>query len=159
VLPWPWVEPATMGKSIRSKIKKKHRARKRMLGAEADKLQKALMAVRNGALDAAEAPADPELSKPVRFSFNPHAYPNKPREPIVPATARPEAEVPLRSMESKEGAMETEKTERQLKSWRSVLRQRVKKKEGRRKKRGWDEIPSVLYSRIDRTVPAAGGGQ
>ena len=45
-----------MGKSIRSKIKKKHRARKRLLAKPADQVQKALMAVRVGALDPAEAP-------------------------------------------------------------------------------------------------------
>ena len=81
-----------MGKSIRSKVKKKHRAVKRVQLKPIVTIEKALMSVRCGGLDAAMAPEDPELSKPVRYTFNRHAFPNKPRPKIVPATDRGKAE-------------------------------------------------------------------
>lgn len=84
--------PAAMGKSVRSKIKKHHRAIKRRELKPVVTIEKALMSVRVGALDPAMAPEDPELSKPVRFTFNPHAFPNKPRPKVVPATDRDKAQ-------------------------------------------------------------------
>ena len=88
---------------------------------------------------------DPELQKPVRFSFNKHAYPNKPRPVIVPANGRKEAAVPLKRLQEhldgkKDDMEDEEKQQRQTKAWQSILRARVKKNAARRKKRGWDNL-------------------
>ncbi len=194
-----------MGKSIRSKIKKKYRSQKRLEQAPLERTKRALQSVRLGALPAELAPgASPRdisqqlrcplsslprcaedtgvpneaSSKPKRFTFNPHlANPavgaRSMDKRVTPASLQPKVgekdhvgrvvgapngnparHKPKPEEEAGGGAMETEVSASGRKSWRSVLRQRIKKKHRARRKKGWGEIPSVLLAPETRDVLA-----
>ena len=90
-------------------------------------------------------------SGPERFTFNVHL--SKPPEPVVPANLRPKVDGITvgkpngnpRRYKSKEKPAEMDVAKKTTgASWRSVLRQRIKKKRRSRKARGWGEVPAVL---------------
>ena len=97
-------------------------------------------------------------SGPKRFTFNVHL--SKPPEPRLPANQRPKVDgitvgkpngnprlyKPKPKTVEMDVASETTSSDKDAarKTWRSVLRQRIKKKKRSRKARGWGEVPSVL---------------
>ena len=92
-------------------------------------------------------------SGPKRFTFNVHL--SKPPEPVVPANQRPKVDgvtvgVPngnprLYKPKPKPVQMDVAKDSGKSRdTWRSVLRNRIKKKKRSRTARGWGEVPGVL---------------